>query len=279
MDIESLRSFLAFSETGSFTRAAKQINRTQSAFSAQMKKLESEVGAPLFEKEGRNVVLTEAGITLRADAKQILELHDSSLNKIKRYQNKRSLRLGCPEDYNESLLPKIISAIREYEPLCSIQVFSQPSVVLREWLDEGKLDAAIVTRSPNSEEGYWLYSDQGVWIAAENFDLSVDVLPLVLFQADCKYHAAAIDSLTKQGQAHQLLVCCNTASAQRGMVKSGLGIGVMGRVSMGSGVVELADMPPLPSVDIALLTGGKAHPMITASLIERIQSSVLIQPS
>ncbi|GAL22332.1 transcriptional regulator [Vibrio maritimus] len=95
MDIESLRSFLAFSETGSFTRAAKQINRTQSAFSAQMKKLESEVGAPLFEKEGRNVVLTEAGITLRADAKQILELHDSSLNKIKRYQNKRSLRLGC----------------------------------------------------------------------------------------------------------------------------------------------------------------------------------------
>lgn len=57
-----------------------------------------------------------------------------------------------PEDYNESLLPKIIGAIREYEPLCSIQVFSQPSVVLREWLDEGKLDAAIVTRSPNSEE-------------------------------------------------------------------------------------------------------------------------------
>ncbi|GAL22331.1 hypothetical protein JCM19235_3026 [Vibrio maritimus] len=48
---------------------------------------------------------------------------------------------------------------------------------------------------------------------------------------------------------------------------------------MGSGVVELADMPPLPSVDIALLTGGKAHPMITASLIERIQGSVLIQSS
>ncbi|KGK13877.1 hypothetical protein DC58_15565 [Vibrio navarrensis] len=45
MDIEALRSFLAFVETGSFTRAAKQISRTQSAFSAQMRKLEEEIGA------------------------------------------------------------------------------------------------------------------------------------------------------------------------------------------------------------------------------------------
>lgn len=65
MDIDALRSFLAFVETGSFTRAAKQINRTQSAFSAQMRKLEDELRVSLFEKEGRNLVLSEAGMSLR----------------------------------------------------------------------------------------------------------------------------------------------------------------------------------------------------------------------
>jgi len=58
MDIDALKSFLAFVDTGSFTRAAKQINRTQSAFSAQMRKLEDELNIRLFVKDGRNLVLT-----------------------------------------------------------------------------------------------------------------------------------------------------------------------------------------------------------------------------
>ena len=271
MDIEALRSFLAFSETGSFTRAARQINRTQSAFSAQMKKLEGETGTALFERDGRNMVLTEAGLALRVQAEQILSLHDSALRKIKRYQNKSSLRLGCPEDYNESILPGVIAAISKADPTCSIQVFSQPSVTLREWLDEGKLDAAIVTRVPDSEEGYWLASDKGVWIASPDFDLDIRPLPLVLFQTDCKYHAAAIDSLSKRGVAYQLVACCNTASAQRALARRGIGVGAMGRTSIGEGIQVLSDMPVLPSVDIVLLTGTQRHPVLSNELIAELK--------
>ncbi len=79
MDIDALRSFLAFVETGSFTRAAKQINRTQSAFSAQMRKLEDELRVSLFEKEGRNLVLSEAGTSLRAHAEQLVSLHNQAV--------------------------------------------------------------------------------------------------------------------------------------------------------------------------------------------------------
>lgn len=171
MDIDALRSFLAFVETGSFTRAAKQINRTQSAFSAQMRKLEDELRVSLFEKEGRNLVLSEAGMSLRAHAEQLVSLHNQAVKQVKRYENKRPLRLGCPEDYNDSLLPKLIRVLQQTEPTCSIQVYSEPSVTLREWLDEGKLDAAIVTRAPDSEEGYWLASDRGVWISHPDFTI------------------------------------------------------------------------------------------------------------
>ncbi len=263
MDIDALKSFLAFVDTGSFTRAAKQINRTQSAFSAQMRKLEDELNIRLFEKDGRNLVLSEAGLALRSHAEELVGLHNKAVKQVSRYQDKRPLRLGCPEDYNGSVLPQLIAALMKQEPTCSIQVYSQPSVTLREWLDEDKIDAAILTRSPDSEEGHWLAHDQGVWIKHKHYEIDKKKpLPLALFQQDCKYHAAAIDGLSKRGIAYQLLACCNTASAQRAIVRQGLAIGAMGRLSVTDDLEVITDFPPLPAVDIVLVTSINPHPLL-----------------
>ncbi|MGL6313246.1 LysR family transcriptional regulator [Vibrio sp. WXL103] len=271
MDIDALRSFLAFAETGSFTRAAKQISRTQSAFSAQMRKLEHELNVCLFEKNGRSLTLSEAGLALRSHAEQLVSLHNQALKLVKRYENKRPLRLGCPEDYNDNILPAVIRVLQQTEPTCSIQVNSEPSVKLRKMLDEGELDAAIVTRAPDSEEGYWLASDSGVWISHPSFEIDdTNPLPLVLFQTDCKYHAAAIDGLTKRGLPYQLLACCNTASAQRAIVRSGIAIGAMGAGSVTSDLKILENMPPLPTVDIVLITSIEPHPMLDKGTLAEI---------
>lgn len=272
MDIDSLRSFLAFVDTGSFTRAAKQIARTQSAFSAQMRKLEQEIGSELFVKEGRNLALSEAGIRLVNHAHELLERHDKALLELKKFQHKQPLRLGCPEDYNDQVLPKLMQALLAAKPTCSIQVFNEPSVVLRQWLDEGKLDAAIVTRSANSEEGYWITSDQGVWICAQP-DAEIvqrSPLPLALFQTDCRYHSAAIDSLTKRGVPFHLVACCNTSSAQRAIVRQGLAVGAMGRLSVTDDLTILSDFPPLPAVDIVLLVAAKSHPLLPRQFLSDI---------
>ncbi|WGW01428.1 LysR family transcriptional regulator [Vibrio sp. YMD68] len=274
MDFDALKSFLAFGDTGSFTRAAKQINRTQSAFSAQMRKLEDELSVKLFEKEGRNLVLSEAGLALRGHAEQLVNMHNTALKQVKRYKNKHPLRLGCPEDYNDSILPKVIRLLQESEPTCSIQVFSQPSLTLREWLDEGKLDAAILTRSAESEEGYWLARDQGVWISHHDFSIDdTKPIPLALFQSDCNYHAAAVDGLIKRGTAYQLLACCNTASAQRAIVREGMGIGAMGKISVSNDLKILDDMPPLPSVDIVLVSAASIHPLLDNIALQKISKA------
>lgn len=274
MDIESLRSFLAFVETGSFTRAAKQISRTQSAFSAQMRKLEDEIGSELFVKEGRHLILSEAGLNLVSHATQLIQAHDGALAQLKKYKNKQPLRLGCPEDYNEQVLPKVMAALRESQPTCSIQLFNQPSSLLREWLDRGELDAAIVTRSSTSEEGYWITQDQGVWIGAKNSELiyDADSLPLALFQTDCRYHAAAIDGLTKRGRTFHLFACSNTASAQRAIVREGLAIGAMGKLSVTSDLAIIDNMPALPAVDVVLLVGVKSHPLLTSEFLSKLNT-------
>ena len=271
MDIDALRGFLAFVETSSFTRAAKQINRTQSAFSAQMRKLEEELNVTLFQKEGRNLILTEAGLALRSHAEQLVALHNTALKQVKRYEDKKPLRLGCPEDYNDTILPKVIRLLQKAEPTCSIQIFSLPSITLREWLDDGRLDAAIVTRAPDSEEGYWLTHDVGVWISSPDyaFDSSKPV-PLALFQTDCKYHAAAVNGLAKQGTPYQLLACSNTASAQRAIVKAGLAIGALGKLSVTPDLKVLEDMPPLPSVDIVLILASKHHPVLDKEVLNQL---------
>lgn len=273
MDIDALKGFLAFVETGSFTRAAKQINRTQSAFSAQMKKLEEELCVRLFEKEGRHLVLSEAGLALRTHAEQLITLHNKTIKQIKRYEDKRSFRLGCPEDYNDKILPKVIQALQQTKPMCSIQVFSQPSVTLRAWLDEGKIDAAILTRSPSSEEGYWLANDQGVWIASPDFQLNKSQpIPLSLFQTDCKYHAAAIAGLTKSNIPYQLISCCNTASALRAIVREGISIGAMGRISVTDDLQILENMPPLPTMEIVFIS--TSHPLVDREFLEQLTESM-----
>jgi DNA-binding transcriptional LysR family regulator len=271
MDIEALKSFLAFVETGSFTRAAKQINRTQSAFSAQMRKLEEELNVVLFEKEGRNLVLSEPGLALRTHAEQLVSLHNNAIKQVQRYEDKRPFRLGCPDDYNDKILPNVVNALRKTDPTCSIHIFSQPSVTLRAWLDEGKIDAAIVTRSPNSEEGYWLAKDHGVWVAnkSDSYD-KTRPLPIALFQTDCKYHAAAVDGLTKNSIPYQLVACCSSSSSLISMVKSGIAIGVMGKLSMTDDLYALRNMPPLPVVDIVLVSGVKSHPLLDKDCLDRL---------
>ena len=275
MDIDALRSFLAFAETGSFTRAAKQIHRTQSAFSAQMRKLEEELGVNLFEKDGRNLILSEAGLNLRIQAQQLVELHDGTKINLQRYRDKKPLRLGCPDDYNHTILPKLIYALYRKDPTHSIQIVSDSSVVLRQLLDAGKLDAAVVTRLPDSEEGYWLSADQGVWIARPEFTLNREqAIPLVLFQRDCKYHIAATEGLSKAGLNYQLVACCSSASAQLAIIRSGMAIGAMGRKSVSNDLIILPDLPALPAVDIALVTGSTRHPLIDKALLKSLEKTL-----
>jgi LysR family nitrogen assimilation transcriptional regulator len=71
MDIRQIRTFLAIADTGSATRAAELLHIVQPAVSRQLKLLEDDVGAPLFERDRRGMQLTEAGHILRSSAASV----------------------------------------------------------------------------------------------------------------------------------------------------------------------------------------------------------------
>src|SRR6516164_1344594 len=79
IDVDQLRSFIAIVETGSFTRAADMVNKTQSAVSMQIKRLETRLERPIFARDGRASKLTEDGERLLDYARRIVKLNIEAL--------------------------------------------------------------------------------------------------------------------------------------------------------------------------------------------------------
>ena len=106
LDTDQLRSFVAIVDTGSFTRAADRVNKTQSAVSMQIRRLEEQLGRPLFAKLGRGVRLTEDGEKLIDFARQMLQVEAAAFASVSRKALAGRIRLGIPDDYAESVLPE-----------------------------------------------------------------------------------------------------------------------------------------------------------------------------
>lgn len=273
MDLDALRTFCAFVETGSFTRAAQQVCRTQSAVSMQMKKLEQELGNPLFIKQGRQLVLSSSGVHLASYAKQLLALHDEAYKQLKTGGGQTRVRLACPDDYTGTVLPKVVALLHKHIPQLDLQISCAPTNQLKTQLDQGLLDMVIATRSPSSEEGYFLESSKGVWVKSAEFNYqSAMTLPVAIFQRDCKFHQAAIEGLLKAERPFNIVACCGSLSALTALVKANLAVGVMAEVSNTQELVTVTDstLPPLPVIDIVLLHANHAHNPIKRELVKLI---------
>ena len=94
IDIDQLRTFIAIVETGSFTRAADIVHKTQSAVSMQMKRLEERVGRPVFARDGRASKLTEDGDRLLDYARRIVKLNIEALAAFTETELAGRVRLG-----------------------------------------------------------------------------------------------------------------------------------------------------------------------------------------
>lgn len=102
LDMDVLRALVIAMEHGGFARAAERLGRTQSAISLQMKKLEEQVGQPLFRKAGRTVALTDAGDLLLGYARRLVALNDEALSAARGEAMDGTSRVGFPQDLAES---------------------------------------------------------------------------------------------------------------------------------------------------------------------------------
>ena len=165
IDTELLRTFVAIADHGGFTKAGDAVNRTQSAVSMQMKRLEEDiVQRSLFRKDGRTLSLTAEGQVLLGYARRILKLHSEVFNTLREPHMVGVVKIGSPDDYVMRFLPGILSQFAQAYPLVQVEVHCEPSDML---LQRHDLDLTIVTRQPGNEIGQLLRREHLVWVEAD----------------------------------------------------------------------------------------------------------------
>src|SRR5262249_4782951 len=148
MEIRQLRAFVAIAETGTFTAGALRVHVTQAAISMQIRQLETEIGAKVFVRAPRHVILTEAGEQLLRRARHILREHDAALDEIAELAGaeRGRLRIGSASAMVlTEQLPKILKELRKQHPAADIAVASGTSESLVDQILAGELDIAFVS--------------------------------------------------------------------------------------------------------------------------------------
>lgn len=152
MNLKALQSLVAIYETESFLEAAKRLGFNQSSVSMQMKALEEELGATLFDRTVRPPAMTAAAVAIIRPAREILLLAETIREAVKTpVPLAGELALGAIHTATISLLPDSVVSINKRYPSIQIRVQSGLSGVLIENVRAGILDAAIVTEPAEIE--------------------------------------------------------------------------------------------------------------------------------
>jgi DNA-binding transcriptional LysR family regulator len=148
VEIRQLRAFVAIAESGTFTAGALRVHVTQAAISMQIRQLETEIGAKVFVRAPRHVILTEAGEQLLRRARHILREHDAALDEIAELAGaeRGRLRIGSASAMVlTEQLPAILKELRKQHPAAEIAVTSGTSEVLVDQILAGEVDIAFVS--------------------------------------------------------------------------------------------------------------------------------------
>jgi len=150
MELHQLKAFIAIAESGTFSRAALRLATTQPILSRKVKQLESELGTELFHRNGRGVVLSEAGKLLEQYAHGILETTDSARTAIQALgiSPVGQVVIGMPSSIATVLAVDLVREFRQAFPNVSLRIMEGYSGHVMEWLTAGRLDVAILYNAP-----------------------------------------------------------------------------------------------------------------------------------
>jgi DNA-binding transcriptional LysR family regulator len=175
MDILQLEHFLAVVDERSFTRAAERLYRTQSALSQSIKKLEDELGAPLFARDMHEVSLTEAGKLLLDYGRRMINLRDEATQKLGRLKSLETgaLSIAAHESAAVYLLPGPIRAYLQQYPDVKVGIYRTRLQEIPSRVLDRAVEVGFVKEEPAFHELEWVdvHSDEMVLIASPKHPL------------------------------------------------------------------------------------------------------------
>jgi LysR family hydrogen peroxide-inducible transcriptional activator len=248
VELHQLRYFVAVAEEGSFTRAAVRLFLAQPSLSVQIRKLEQDIGATLFERTGRQVVLTAAGEVLLEHAGRVLGEMELARERVAEVNGARGGRVtvGVLPSVGAHLLPDVVAEFRRAHPAVRVHIVEHDvSREFEQMVAAGSLDIAI-TRMPVSLAGlssqplvrepilllvppdHPLRERPGVWLR-ELADESV-----VTMRPGYGLRDLADRLFAKAGVRPRVVLETGQLSIVHGMVRAGMGVALLPQLAVGS---------------------------------------------
>lgn len=146
--IKELKTLIAVAREGTFAAAGNRIGLTQAAVSAQIQRLESELGFEIFDRKGRSAHLNRRGHQVLLQAQDLLRLYDNLGTSSSGPAASVLVNIGAIASVQRSYLPDALASFHRHCPHCRTRVIPGLSMELVNLVDAGEIDMAAIIRPP-----------------------------------------------------------------------------------------------------------------------------------
>jgi DNA-binding transcriptional LysR family regulator len=283
-DTVLLRTFAAICDAGSFTKAAREVNLTQSAVSLHVKRLEDQVGSRLIMRNTRGIRLTEHGEILLSYARRILALYKEAEHRLSR-DSGGLVRIGAPEYFDLHMLSALFGQFSARYPEVRLQIELGIGPDISALLDEGELDLVIVSNEIREGDGVSLCRERRVWAAGRAMHLDPgEPAPLALYPPYCRWRQLALEELDRAGRPWTLVLQSAGTAGIVAALDAGLAITIFPEFNLPNTLKSLGSaeaLPALPDFEFVLRRGRNsslAADHLAEMIINFFQLSTALRP-
>lgn len=227
LDLTALRSFVTVADCLGVTRAAKQLNLTQSAVSMQLKRLEDALDQQLLDRSARQIALTASGEQLLSYARRMLALNDEAITRMTANEYEGEIVLGVPHDIVLGYIPRLLQRFAAEFPRVRVHLVSSYTKALKEDFANGACHLIMTTEEGVEEGGETVREVPLVWVGApDGCAWRRRPLPLA-FEEQCFFKAIVHRRLDAAGIPWDMKVSSNSSRTVEATVAADLAVHAM----------------------------------------------------
>lgn len=272
LNLDNARTFVAVCETGSFRQAAVRVNRSPSAVSLQIAKLEELLDCTLLHRDARGVALTEQGELLLGYARRLLGISDEAMALFQGAAISGVLRLAAPHDLGVSLVPSLLRRFAETHPRVRVDVRLESSTAIQHLFAEGAFNVALFSEGKTPlVTATELFSEDLCWLSLGGGRAArQEPLPLAVAEVGCSWRDAALRALDVAHRAYRIAYSSDTSMGQIAAVRADLAVAALPRSLIDRDIVRVPEecgLPQLGQVHMHLAEDGSDTAKAFAALV------------
>lgn len=274
-DSTLLVAFVEIAECGNLTYAASRLNRSQSAISVQLRKLETELNTSLFLRQGKGMTLSADGETLLPVARRVLAELRQVQSLFKPPLNGR-IRVGIPDDFDEGVLERALTDFTQSNPGVDVFATSGCTAGFPDAIQTGEMDIAVCS-GPSIPAGGAFRAQKPVWVARDTMSIGLtDPVPLAIVNRGCWMGDLPKTVLDQHKRPYHIAFVCNGIMGLKAAIRAGFAIGILyeGNVEPGMRVLSVKDgFPALPTAHRSIMIRPDAPQDLAHAMADAIKKA------